>query len=122
MHRAALHVTPTLVKYAAKNPYRAGVGKAVTDALRRVYTPPESGAGSTMVVTQPVRLVRHDKDALERIALALVYDGADPAAHASGVIDGLRNATSGSSRRWWPPPSTPAARTTRRRAASRPPR
>jgi thymidylate synthase ThyX len=95
MHGAAVHVTPTLLKYAAKNPYRAGASKAVNDALRRVYTPPEPGAGSTMVLTQPVRLVRYDKDALERVALALVYDGADPAAHASGVIDGLRNATTG---------------------------
>jgi thymidylate synthase ThyX len=92
---AVVHVTPTLLKYAAKNPYRAGASKAVNDALRRVYTPPASGAGSTMVLTQPVRLVRYDKDALERVGLALVYDGADPAAHASGVIDGLRNATAG---------------------------
>jgi thymidylate synthase ThyX len=95
MHKASLHVAPTLVKYAAESPYRAGLGKAVNDALRRVYTPPEAGASSTMVLTQPVRTVRWDKDALERVGLALVYDGADPAAHASGVIDGLRNATSG---------------------------
>jgi len=93
MHRASLHVAPTLVKYAARNEYRAGIGKAVTETLRRVYTPPPSGASSTMVISQPVRLVRYDKDAIERVALALVYDGSDPATHASGVIDGLRNAT-----------------------------
>jgi thymidylate synthase ThyX len=93
MHEAALHVAPTLVKYAARNEYRAGLQGAVSDVLRRVYTPPTGGASATMVVTQPVRLVRYDKDALERVALALVYDGSDPQAHASGLIDGLRHAS-----------------------------
>jgi thymidylate synthase ThyX len=93
MLRASIHVAPTLVKYAARNDYRASLGKAVGDVLRRVYTPPAGGASATMVLTQPVRLVRHDKDALERVALALAYDGADPQAHAAGLIDGLRHAT-----------------------------
>jgi thymidylate synthase ThyX len=93
MHRAALHVTPTLVKYAARNEHRAGLHKSVGDVLARVYTPPAGGASATMVLTQPVRLVRHDKDALERVALALAYDGSNPQAHASGLIDGLRHAT-----------------------------
>jgi thymidylate synthase ThyX len=92
MLRASLHVAPTLVKYAARNEYRAGLGKAVGDVLRCVYTPPAGGGSTTVVLTQPVRLVRHDKDALERVALALAYDGADPHAHASGLIDGLRHA------------------------------
>jgi thymidylate synthase ThyX len=92
MLRAALHVAPTLVKYAARNEHRAGLSKAVGEVLRHVYTPPAGGASATMVLTQPVRLVHHDKDALERVALALAYDGADPHAHASGLIDGLRNA------------------------------
>jgi thymidylate synthase ThyX len=93
MHRAALHVAPTLVKYAARNEHRAGLSRAVGDVLRRVYTPPAGGASATMVLTQPVRLVRHDKDALERVALALAYEGSDPQAHAAGLIDGLRHAT-----------------------------
>ena len=67
----------------------ASVGRA----LGRVYTPPSDSGSATMVISQPVRLVRHDKDALERIALALAYEAADPRAHASGLIDGLRNAT-----------------------------
>jgi hypothetical protein len=46
-----------------------------------------------MVLTQPVRLVSHDKDALERVALALCYDGADANAHTSALLDGLRQAT-----------------------------
>jgi thymidylate synthase ThyX len=93
MHEAALHVTPTLVKYAARNEYRAGLQKAVGDVLRRVYTPPGGGASATMVISQPVRLVRYDKDAIERVALSLVYDGSDPHAHASGLVDGLRHAS-----------------------------
>lgn len=40
MHASALHVVPTLVKYAAPSPYRAGVGKAVNDALRRAASRP----------------------------------------------------------------------------------
>jgi thymidylate synthase ThyX len=94
MHAAALHVAPTLVKYAAESPYRQGLGKAVNDALRRVYTPPAAGGTSTMVLTQPVRLVRYDKDALERVVLALAYEGSDAQTHASGLLDGLRLATS----------------------------
>jgi thymidylate synthase ThyX len=93
MLRAASHVAPTLVKYAARNPYRAGLAAAVSGAVQRVYAPPQTSAASTMVVTQPVRLVRHDKDAIERIALALAYEGSDPQTHASGLIDGLRHAS-----------------------------
>ncbi|APR81211.1 Thymidylate synthase thyX [Minicystis rosea] len=90
---ASLHVAPTLVKYAAENPWRKGLQRSVGDVLKRVYTPPAVGATSTMVLTQPVRLVRYDKDALERVALALSYEGSDAHAHASGLIDGLRHAT-----------------------------
>ncbi len=90
--RAAAHAVPTLVQAAAPSVYRAGIPAAVSEALRRVYTPPADGVSATMVVTQPVRLLRHDKDALERVGLALTYD-LDPRAHAFGLIDGLRHAT-----------------------------
>jgi thymidylate synthase ThyX len=93
MHAAALHVAPTLVKYAAENPYRKGQGRAVAEVMKRVYTPPAPGATATMVVSQPVRLVRHDRDALERVALALAYEGSGSHAHAAGLIDGLRHAS-----------------------------
>jgi hypothetical protein len=93
MHGAAAHVAPTLVKYAARNEFRAGLGDEVGKAIRRVYTPPEEGAAATMVISQPVRLVRNDKDALERITLALAYEGSDPRAHAYGLVEGLRHAT-----------------------------
>src|SRR5262249_704058 len=89
MHKASLAVTPTLVKYASENPYRQGLHDAVEREIRRVYTPPPDGTSATMVVTQPVRLLRWDKDALERIALALSYDNSDARAHATGLQDGL---------------------------------
>lgn len=90
--RAAAQALPTLVRPAASSPHREGVRAAVGEALRLVYTPPADGVSATMVITQPVRLLRHDKDALERIALALAYD-LDPRAHAYGLVDGLRHAT-----------------------------
>lgn len=95
MRAAALHVAPTLLKYAAESPYRRGVREAVNAVVERVYTPPASSAASTMVVTQPVRLLRYDRDALERVALALAYEGSDPRAHAAAFMDGLRHATAG---------------------------
>jgi thymidylate synthase ThyX len=90
--RAAGYALPTLVNAATPSAYRAGIRAAVSEALRVVYTPPADGVSATMVVTQPVRLLRHDKDALERVALALTYD-LDPRAHAFGLVDGLRHAT-----------------------------
>jgi thymidylate synthase ThyX len=94
MHAAASQVAPTLLKHVAPSAFRRDMSKGVADALRRVYTPPAQGATATMVLTQPVRLVRHDKDALDRVALALAYEGA-PGAHAAGLMDGLRQATQG---------------------------
>jgi thymidylate synthase ThyX len=93
MRGAALQVAPALMKQAAPNAYRQGLGRSVGEVLKRVYTPPAGGGTSTIVLTQPVRLVRYDKDALERVALALAYDGSDPGAHAAGLIDGLRHAS-----------------------------
>lgn len=93
MHAAALEVTPTLVKYAAPSELRRASQASVAEELRLIYTPPEEGASATMVISQPVRLVRHDKDALERVALALAYDGSQPGLHAYGLADALRRAT-----------------------------
>jgi thymidylate synthase ThyX len=95
MHKAALSVAPTLVKYAARNEHRASIAPAVEASVRTIYTPPHWDPTSTQVLNQPVRLVRHDKDALERIALALAYEGSDPAAHAHGLMDALHRAMQG---------------------------
>ncbi|EYF03958.1 FAD-dependent thymidylate synthase [Chondromyces apiculatus] len=91
MRTAALSVAPTLVKYAATSEHRQLLPETVAGSLRRVYTPPDEGLNATMVVSQPVRLVRHDKDALERIALALSYEASQPGLHAFAVMEALRN-------------------------------
>jgi thymidylate synthase ThyX len=88
-------VAPRLVAAQHVSAQRAGLPDAVDRVLRTIYTPPEEGANATMVVTQPVRLIRHDKDATERVALALAYEGSDARAHAFGFTEGLRQATAG---------------------------
>lgn len=93
MHRAASTVAPTLVKYARPSEYRSRMPDRVADAIKTVYTPPEGGLRTTSVIAQPVRLVRHDKDALERIVLALAYDGTTGKTHAHGILDALRYAS-----------------------------
>lgn len=91
MHRAAEVVTPTLVKHAAPNPYRHSLATEVAKVVRTIYSPPPEGANATMVIHQPVRLIRYDKDALERIATALIYEGSDASVHFQGISDALRH-------------------------------
>jgi thymidylate synthase ThyX len=93
MREAAVHVVPTLVKHAGKSDFRAGLRNAVAEALGAVCSPPDPVSEATMVLTQPVRLVRYDKDAVERVALALAYEGSSPPAHAAALMDGLGRAT-----------------------------
>jgi thymidylate synthase ThyX len=95
LRTVALTVAPRLLAGAARSEHRAGLVEAVDRVVRTIYTPPDEGAGATMVITQPVRLIRHDKDALERIALALAYEGSDSRGHAFGFVEGLRHATAG---------------------------
>ena len=45
------------------------------------------------MLSQPVCLVRYNKDALKRVALALAYEGSSPSAHAAVLIDGLARAS-----------------------------
>lgn len=70
MHRAALTIAPTLVKYAAPNAYRAGRIAAVTAAI----TPP---TGVPHLGRNAVTLLRHDEDAPERVAMALAFEALD---------------------------------------------
>lgn len=94
MHGAARTVTPTLVKYAARSEHRSAQRADVGDKLRSIYDPGPWDAAATNVVGQPVRLVRHDKDALERIVLALGYESSEPNVHARGFTEAMRHATS----------------------------
>lgn len=93
MHRAALTVVPTLVKYAKENPYRMTLQNTVQDKLRTVYDPGTWDASATNVIGQPVRLVHYDKDAVERIAAALAYEGSEPSVHVRGIVEALKLAT-----------------------------
>jgi Thymidylate synthase complementing protein len=45
-----------------------------------------------MVISQPVRLVRHDKDALERVMMALAYEASDSSVNAFALMGSLRGA------------------------------
>jgi thymidylate synthase ThyX len=93
MHRASLTVVPTLVKYAKENTYRMTLQNTVQDKLRTVYDPGTWDASATNVIGQPVRLVHYDKDAVERIATALTYEGSEPSVHVRGIVEALKHAT-----------------------------
>jgi len=93
MHKAAQTVTPTLLKYAAKNEYKATLRETVSAKMRYVYDPGPWDASVTTVTGTPVRLVRHDKDALERIVLALAYEGSEPGVHARAVSEAMKVAS-----------------------------
>lgn len=81
MHREALTVAPTLVKYAAPNAYRAGMGADVAGVLDR------SPWQTCVSACSPVRLVRHDHDAVWRVADALAFEtGADIGGRDPSVI------------------------------------
>lgn len=93
MHRASLTVVPTLVKYAKENQYRMTLRDVVQDKLRTIYDPGPWDASATNVLGQSVRLVHYDRDALDRIILALAYDGSEPGVHVRGIVEAMKHAT-----------------------------
>ena len=67
MRTEALAVAPTLVRHVAPSEHRT--------TMRELLTPQVSWADAPVTSSgSPVRLLRHDADALERIALALTYE------------------------------------------------
>lgn len=74
MRDEALKVIPTLVRHVGESPYRKDL-RSVTSST----TTPAVAVASGTTDHVPVRLVRFDTDALERVVLALTYDGADTA-------------------------------------------
>jgi len=68
MHREALTVAATLVKYAAPNAYRAGIGAAVAPRLGT------SRAIAPACEHQPVCATHYDDDAPDRVAAALAFE------------------------------------------------
>lgn len=93
MHRASLTVVPTLVKYAKENAYRMNLHDVVQDKLRTIYDPGPWDPSVTNVMGQPVRLIHYDKDAADRVALALAYDASEPSVHVRGVLEALKLTT-----------------------------
>lgn len=92
--RAVLEVAraavPGLLPEARPSKMRAQAGAEIQAVLAKLCALPEENASATMVISQPVRLVRYDKDALERVALALAYEGSDPGIHAFALAGSLR--------------------------------
>ena len=87
---AARMATPDLFGSSAPSKMRSAAHAEIASAMARLYAPPAEGASATMVISQPVRLVRHDKDALERVVLALAYEGSDASVHAFALTSSLR--------------------------------
>jgi len=73
MQQEATTITPTLLRHVGHNPYRASHREAVADALPSGLSLALPSSVSRSDHT-PVRLLRHDRDALQRIVLALSYD------------------------------------------------
>lgn len=85
---AAPEVFPAAPSPASK--MRMEAPGEISRAVARLYAAPQEGSSATMVISQPVRLVRHDKDALERVVLALAYEASDPSVHAFALLGSLR--------------------------------
>ena len=90
--QAARGALPDLFPEVEPSKMRASARAEIDGAMARLYEPPHEGANATMVISQPARLVRHDKDALERVVLALAYEGSDASVHAFALATSLRAA------------------------------
>lgn len=87
---AARASAPELFAFVEASKMRAAVPLELGAAVARLYSAPQEGSSATMVISQPVRLVRHDKDALERVMLALAYEATDATVNAFALMGGLR--------------------------------
>ncbi|MBK8259126.1 MAG: FAD-dependent thymidylate synthase [Polyangiaceae bacterium] len=89
---AARTALPTAFSVAHGSPMREAAAVELANAVGRLYSAPVEGSSATMVISQPVRLIRHDKDALERVMLAMAYDASDASVNAFALIGSLRSA------------------------------
>jgi thymidylate synthase ThyX len=71
MHREAATVAPTLLKYVAPNEFRSRGRATFPNAVLEKLAAP----GALSVPASDARLLRHDSDALQRIAFALASEG-----------------------------------------------
>src|SRR5207253_2559003 len=72
IRREASAVAPTLLQHARENEYRKSLRDEIAARIPLSELDPSSTAFGA------VRLVRYDRDALERVLLALAYDAAAP--------------------------------------------
>ncbi|MFO0658474.1 MAG: FAD-dependent thymidylate synthase [Polyangiaceae bacterium] len=77
-------VTPTLVKYASASAFRATLSKQVEPSLHGLAIRRDHESEAV-----PVRLLRHDADALERIVLALAFQDEQLAVDAESLVADL---------------------------------
>lgn len=89
---AARSAVPELFQGVEASKMRAAAPAELSAAVGRFCTTPQEGTSQTMVISQPVRLVRHDKDALERVMLALAYEASDSSVNAFALMGSLRGA------------------------------
>lgn len=89
---AARANAPELFAFVEASRMRATAAAELGTALGRFHSAPQEGSSQTMVISQPVRLVRHDKDALERVMLALAYEASESGVNAFALMGSLRGA------------------------------
>jgi thymidylate synthase ThyX len=89
---AARGSAPELFQGVEPSKMRAAAPAELAAAVARFSAAPQEGSSQTMVISQPVRLVRHDKDALERVMLALAYEATDSVVNAFALMGSLRGA------------------------------
>lgn len=93
IRRATAALSPLVAEGMAPSELERHRATDVGRALATIYSPPAEELKTTRVIAQPVKLLRHDKDALERVVLALAYENSEGTWHASGILDALRYAT-----------------------------
>jgi thymidylate synthase ThyX len=93
IRRATAALSPRIAEGMTASELELHRATDVGKALSTIYSPPAEELRTTRVIAQPVKLLRHDKDALERVVLALAYENSEGSWHASGILDALRYAT-----------------------------
>ena len=93
MHVHSASVAPTLVKYVAPNEYRKTLREKMPWLASAAGIHGTDEGEDTETYGQAVRLLRWDTDALQRVAQALAYDGADALWNAGGLAASIGRTT-----------------------------
>ena len=94
MHKEAVTVAPTLVKYVAENAYRKGLRERAPSILAGcgVTAPSAHAEGARTDAPRRVRLLNVDAHALERVVLALAYEAESAPSDAAHTLESLQRA------------------------------